>query len=299
MTKSNLLIADRDVQHLKFLFHFLDATHLYNIMNAKDAKMLLTIIQKHPIHLVILDWNLVQETGLDLLQTLYQELDTSYQKMLLMLNQEQFKEHKPDIEALSLKYLIKPFSKPELLRQIQQVLEPAPLDITTETQELKHRAVPEEYGNPYLQNLANLEIAFRKQIEMLEAEKKKIHRQKEELQAQETNLAKNTQILKAERELLEIEKTKFIEQKEALTQSKQQLQEEQLQIQEEKQIIEKEKRWIILEKKNLKTLQKELNYKKTSSSNEKRRNKKPKVKNPESEASNLNNLNDSNKIAPN
>lgn len=120
----NLLVVDDSVDNREFVVDLLlQMAPSINVLVAKSGKHALQILEKKPIHIILLDWEMPEMTGLELLQLLQQ--NAVYQQIPVVMYTGAMTATHDLSQALScgaIDFLRKPADPIELLARLDSIL---------------------------------------------------------------------------------------------------------------------------------------------------------------------------------
>jgi CheY-like chemotaxis protein len=116
-----ILIAD-DEAHLRLLVRKTLEEDDYNLLEAQDGKSALELaLTEHP-DLVILDWMMPGMTGVEVLEALREDPETTATPVIMLTARSQ-KVDRNQVLRLGVRgYLVKPFSPLELIQLVEKVM---------------------------------------------------------------------------------------------------------------------------------------------------------------------------------
>jgi len=116
----NIVVTDDDYDHCKLLFDILQPLD-FNVKIAKSAAECLSLIEKHPVDLFILDISMQEMDGIELALLLRAKYGKKAKIIMLSANSEDDIDPKL-IDRPFDQYIMKPFQHSDLLHKIQKLL---------------------------------------------------------------------------------------------------------------------------------------------------------------------------------
>jgi two-component system phosphate regulon response regulator PhoB len=117
----NILLIE-DEEPIREMLHFALSTAGFQLQAAETGEVGLRLLEQHPIDLVLLDWMLPDQSGLEVVKAIRKH-GKMQQVPIIMLTARA--EETDKVRALSLgadDYVVKPFSPLELIARIQAIL---------------------------------------------------------------------------------------------------------------------------------------------------------------------------------
>lgn len=121
----HVLLAEPDARMARVIIQNLDALGFEQVSHSRSGKDALRIMRKHPVDLLITEWNMQPMNGLELVQALRFSEDSPNRTIpILMLTA---KGEKPDVEAARdagiTEFVVKPFTARTLFTRIELIIE--------------------------------------------------------------------------------------------------------------------------------------------------------------------------------
>ncbi len=127
MEKFRILIADDSEMIQELIRSVLDKLGNFDISEARDGKQALDIIEKgikegKPIQLGLLDWNMPNMTGIEVLNKVMVKENVSIPEFIMVTADREQKSVKEAFKAGAIDYIPKPFSAHMFQRKIEKYL---------------------------------------------------------------------------------------------------------------------------------------------------------------------------------
>lgn len=262
----NVLLIDRDINHLQQLFQFLELHRVYNVMSATSGEMAVLIAQKKRIDIIVLDWETAIAAGVDVLNEL--QSSEGYRPVVILASPTQYEKDKDFINTKAVECLEKPVDKEQFLSTIRQVVQsdsPKPKytskeeelnakaqQLETEIESFKQKKLQLEREVGFLeekkktleqkeQTLGTQEQNIREQSKMIELEKVKVQESAQDVLVQQQELNKKVEELSTQEEELNKTKEELSSQKEAISNQKESIDQQSKELEEKTQFEEQVK----------------------------------------------------------
>jgi two-component system phosphate regulon response regulator PhoB len=116
-----ILIAD-DEDHLRLLVRMTLESDGYRLLEASDGREALELARKERPALLIIDWMMPEMTGLQTLEALRGDPDTTAVPVIMLTAKSQKADRNQALRLGIRGYLVKPFSPLELMQLVETVL---------------------------------------------------------------------------------------------------------------------------------------------------------------------------------
>ncbi len=116
-----ILIAD-DEDHLRLLVRKTLESDGYRLLEASDGHEALELARKEHPALLILDWMMPEMTGIQTLEALREDPDTTGTQVIMLTAKSQKADRNQALRLGIRGYLVKPFSPLELMQLVETVL---------------------------------------------------------------------------------------------------------------------------------------------------------------------------------
>lgn len=120
-----ILIADDD-PNLRLLVTLTLDTPEFEVLEAVNGREVLSILERRPVDLLILDWMMPGMTGIEVARKLGSQPETNSIPIVMLTARTEDQDLRQATEAGIRYYLSKPFSPIELLETVERVLAPVP-----------------------------------------------------------------------------------------------------------------------------------------------------------------------------
>lgn len=224
----NVLLIDRDINHLQQLFQFLELHRVYNVMSATSGEMAVLIAQKKQIDIIVLDWETAIAAGVDVLNEL--QSAEGYRPVVILASPTQYEKDKDFINTKAVEYLPKPVDKDQFLSTIRQVVQsdsPKP-KYSSKEDELNAKAQQLETE---IENFKQKKLQLEREVGALEEKKKSLEQKEQSLGTQEQNI-------KEQSKMIELEKVKVQESAQDVLAQQQELSKKEEELSHQKEVIE-------------------------------------------------------------
>jgi len=122
-TASTILIVDDEVVNIKLLEKLLHGAGYQNILSTQSPTDVLALVNEHNIDLIILDLNMPEMSGFDVMKQLHSN-PLQYPPSILVLTAQHAREFRIDaLDQGARDYVTKPFDRSELLARVRNLLE--------------------------------------------------------------------------------------------------------------------------------------------------------------------------------
>jgi len=223
----NILVIDKDVEHLHTLFQYLETTQIYNVMSASSADMAALIIEKKEVDLAIIDWETLATAKIDLLQKLKEKTEENIPN-IFMASSEEYEENTLFIKENANDFLPKPVVATKLVQIAQNIL-------------------GDKQGTSLKESLLSVE--------------NKLIEQEKTIQAKEKELIEREAKIQQDKKAIEETRNQIIQEQQFISAQKQGVEQKQSIALEQKQAVDMEKENFEKEKQALENLKQELNKK--------------------------------------
>lgn len=117
-----ILVVDDFSTMRKIIKSMLRKIGIKSIDDAEDGKIALNLLNSQPYNLVILDWNMPNMSGLDLLKSIRTDEKLKHVPVLMVTSEAKESQIIIAIQAGASNYIVKPFTEATLIKKLYATL---------------------------------------------------------------------------------------------------------------------------------------------------------------------------------
>ncbi len=116
---TNVLVTDGSLTDIRVIKKYLTNTS-FQVIAAQNAKQAFAILQKEKIHLILLDLNLPEQSGIEICKSIKKTPYTRGIPLIMISGHPTQEAVVESLQAGARDFLVKPFSKEKLLQRIDK-----------------------------------------------------------------------------------------------------------------------------------------------------------------------------------
>ncbi|BAH74529.1 response regulator [Solidesulfovibrio magneticus] len=122
IAKLRILVVDDFSTMRKIIKSMLRKIGVKSIDDAEDGKIALNLINIHTYDLIILDWNMPNMSGIDLLKSIKKDQKPKYTPVLMVTSEATEPQIITAVQAGASNYIVKPFTEATLTKKLCAIL---------------------------------------------------------------------------------------------------------------------------------------------------------------------------------